>query len=158
MKVNSKGKTINQKKKDETIDKLVETIPNDDKVNAKAILEFIVSDPFWNDNGEIEADSATVQGSNIVELIKHASSKTSEDTPVGILQFYHMLARKVPIELIPNDNGIQLMMRNRIPRQHHIGTGVDSIEDKPKTKKRKVHKTKKKEQKPWITIDEDMVF
>jgi hypothetical protein len=145
---------------EDEVNKLVTSFSEDEQVHAKAILYFLVHEPFWNDAGEIVVDSVTVEGSNISELVKHAASKNDSELPVGGLQFYHILARKVPIELVQNDKGAELMMRNRLPSGEQKGEGSDESVMSPKRKRRKRIKLdrNKIQLKPWITINDDMVF
>lgn len=157
-KIKAEEEKMGDNKAEQIIEKISELIPEEEgKVYAEAILFFLASDPFWNDKGEIVADSVTVENSNIVELIKHACSKDSTETPVGLLQFYHILATKVPIELVQNDNGVELMIRNRLPHGEQKGKGSDGI-IQPKPKKRRQAKQHKVHLKPWITINDDRVF
>lgn len=140
---------------DEKIEQIGKQVPESGRVHAEAILTFMIDKPFWNEKGEILDDQNNViPDSNIVELLTHAVTKSSKDTPQGILQFYHILANRVPIEFVQNENGLELMIRGRVPYGEQRGKG--KLDESPPAKKMKFQNEMYIEHPPkWLTINED---
>jgi hypothetical protein len=146
------------------------TMEDDSKTHEDALSQLLNNNnKFWNEKGEIMSDDGqVVTGSDIVELIKHATVECmvpQVNEPIGILQFYNILKQQnIPQELVRNSKGRELMSRNPYIQKG----GEDSDLDESQAKKSKTDdkfddsdggwSMKRKIKRKWIIIEDEKDF
>lgn len=91
---------------------LVDHFPASYRRKAKALLLYLKGVPgfSWTENGEVVIDNSTINRSNIVDLVKHASRNHKKFHPHGMLEFYTKLAQvNTPECLVDSEEGTRIL-------------------------------------------------
>lgn len=86
---------------------IVVATKEENREKVESLLQHLRGKFFWNSSGEIIVNDKAVEGSNIIELLNHATGSDSKSSPVGITQFYNLLKeRDVPQEFIKSEERV----------------------------------------------------